>query len=226
LRVRVGMEVDAPSMPALDTVAEAPVRKGSPACVPAPVAPAANAFTVHAGSLTLPAAVGGVLRVLLVEPDASERQSASVLLTSCGYGVLSVASLAEAVVALQVPETSQPRATAATGLGCATAAAEAPADVLLVDYHALCTGCEAGPLLGCGLPLVLMARALSAGEVMRSDGDGGVGEEQPAAGGGGLDPAAVMHGVELGAADFLEKPLAPLKLRTLWQHKVRVWLVS
>lgn len=32
---------------------------------------------------------------------------------------------------------------------------------------------------------------------------------------------AVLQGVRWGAADFLEKPLSMLKLRTIWQHKIR-----
>lgn len=31
----------------------------------------------------------------------------------------------------------------------------------------------------------------------------------------------VMHGIELGAVDVLEKPLSSLKLRNIWQHVVR-----
>ena len=31
----------------------------------------------------------------------------------------------------------------------------------------------------------------------------------------------VWSSIELGAADCLEKPLSPLKLRTIWQHVVR-----
>ncbi|GFH16925.1 response regulatory domain-containing protein, partial [Haematococcus lacustris] len=34
-------------------------------------------------------------------------------------------------------------------------------------------------------------------------------------------PAEVMLGIKLGAAEVLEKPLCPLKLKTLWQHTVR-----
>lgn len=34
-------------------------------------------------------------------------------------------------------------------------------------------------------------------------------------------PADVMQGLELGAVDFLDKPLAPQKLRNIWQHTVR-----
>ncbi len=34
-------------------------------------------------------------------------------------------------------------------------------------------------------------------------------------------PAAVMEGIELGAVDFLEKPVSPHKLRNIWQHVVR-----
>lgn len=33
--------------------------------------------------------------------------------------------------------------------------------------------------------------------------------------------SAVMHGIELGAVDVLEKPLSSLKLRNIWQHVVR-----
>ncbi len=31
----------------------------------------------------------------------------------------------------------------------------------------------------------------------------------------------VWRSIELGAADCLEKPLSPLKLRNIWQHVVR-----
>ena len=31
----------------------------------------------------------------------------------------------------------------------------------------------------------------------------------------------VWRGIEVGAADVLEKPLSPLKLRNIWQHVVR-----
>ena len=30
-----------------------------------------------------------------------------------------------------------------------------------------------------------------------------------------------MKGIELGAVDFLEMPISPLKLRNIWQHVVR-----
>jgi hypothetical protein len=30
-----------------------------------------------------------------------------------------------------------------------------------------------------------------------------------------------MQGIQLGAAEFLERPLSFQKLRTLWQHKIR-----
>ncbi len=45
------------------------------------------------------------------------------------------------------------------------------------------------------LPLVLMSDSGSTGEVMK--------------------------GIELGAVDYLEKPVSPLKLRNIWQHVVR-----
>lgn len=36
----------------------------------------------------------------------------------------------------------------------------------------------------------------------------------------------VWRGIEVGAADVLEKPLSLLKLRNIWQHVVRkVWLL-
>ena len=35
---------------------------------------------------------------------------------------------------------------------------------------------------------------------------------------------AVLEGVHLGAADFLERPLSFHKLRTLWQHKIRAMM--
>lgn len=31
----------------------------------------------------------------------------------------------------------------------------------------------------------------------------------------------VLRGIELGAVDFLEKPLSSLKLKNIWQHVVR-----
>ncbi len=34
-------------------------------------------------------------------------------------------------------------------------------------------------------------------------------------------PDEVMKGIELGAVDFLEMPISPLKLRNIWQHVVR-----
>eukprot|EP00198_Chlamydomonas_reinhardtii_P004407 XP_001693743.1 predicted protein [Chlamydomonas reinhardtii] len=34
-------------------------------------------------------------------------------------------------------------------------------------------------------------------------------------------PNEVMLGIKLGAVDFLEKPLSPLKLKNIWQHLVR-----
>jgi DNA-binding response OmpR family regulator len=34
-------------------------------------------------------------------------------------------------------------------------------------------------------------------------------------------PEEVLLGIKLGAVDFLEKPLSPLKLRNIWQHTVR-----
>ncbi|GLC35579.1 hypothetical protein PLESTB_000191300 [Pleodorina starrii] len=34
-------------------------------------------------------------------------------------------------------------------------------------------------------------------------------------------PNEVMLGIKLGAVDFLEKPLSPLKLKNIWQHSVR-----
>jgi DNA-binding NtrC family response regulator len=34
-------------------------------------------------------------------------------------------------------------------------------------------------------------------------------------------PDEVLLGINLGAVDFLEKPLSPLKLRNIWQHTVR-----
>ncbi len=37
----------------------------------------------------------------------------------------------------------------------------------------------------------------------------------------GAAPAAVMQGIELGAVDFLEKPLSKHKLQNIWQHVVR-----
>jgi len=46
-----------------------------------------------------------------------------------------------------------------------------------------------------GLPLVLMSEGGSASEVWKS--------------------------IELGAAEYLEKPLSTLKLRNIWQHVVR-----
>jgi len=46
-----------------------------------------------------------------------------------------------------------------------------------------------------GLPLVLMSEGGSANEVWKS--------------------------IELGAAEYLEKPLSTLKLRNIWQHVVR-----
>lgn len=46
-----------------------------------------------------------------------------------------------------------------------------------------------------GLPLVLMSEACSATEVLKS--------------------------IELGAVEYIEKPLSLLKLRNIWQHVVR-----
>ena len=34
-------------------------------------------------------------------------------------------------------------------------------------------------------------------------------------------PDEVMKGIELGAVDFLDMPISPLKLRNIWQHVVR-----
>lgn len=42
----------------------------------------------------------------------------------------------------------------------------------------------------------------------------------------GAAPAAVMQGIELGAVDFLEKPLSKHKLQNIWQHVVRKLMVS
>ncbi|GIL51081.1 hypothetical protein Vafri_7170 [Volvox africanus] len=39
-------------------------------------------------------------------------------------------------------------------------------------------------------------------------------------------PNEVMLGIKLGAVDFLEKPLSPLKLKNIWQHSVRRMLSS
>jgi len=39
--------------------------------------------------------------------------------------------------------------------------------------------------------------------------------------GASTGPDEVMKGIELGAVDFLEMPISPLKLRNIWQHVVR-----
>ena len=38
---------------------------------------------------------------------------------------------------------------------------------------------------------------------------------------GSSNKADVLRGIELGAVDFLEKPLSSLKLKNIWQHVVR-----
>lgn len=38
--------------------------------------------------------------------------------------------------------------------------------------------------------------------------------------------ADVLKGIQLGAAEFLERPLAHHKVRTLWQHKIRAMMLS
>ena len=37
----------------------------------------------------------------------------------------------------------------------------------------------------------------------------------------GAGTADVLRAVRLGAVDFLDKPLSPLKLKNIWQHSVR-----
>ncbi|KXZ49302.1 hypothetical protein GPECTOR_22g896 [Gonium pectorale] len=39
-------------------------------------------------------------------------------------------------------------------------------------------------------------------------------------------PSEVMLGIKLGAVDFLDKPLSPLKLKNIWQHLVRRLLTA
>lgn len=70
-------------------------------------------------------------------------------------------------------------------------------DVLLADRPSLSNANELEALLKAAeaLPCVFMASQAS--------------------------PEDVLAGVELGAVDFLSKPLAPAKLRNIWQHTVR-----
>lgn len=37
----------------------------------------------------------------------------------------------------------------------------------------------------------------------------------------GSNKSDILRGIELGAVDFLEKPLSNLKLKNIWQHVVR-----
>ncbi len=37
----------------------------------------------------------------------------------------------------------------------------------------------------------------------------------------GVDTKEVMRAVNLGAVDFLDKPLSLLKLKNIWQHSIR-----
>ncbi|KAK9825144.1 hypothetical protein WJX81_004602 [Elliptochloris bilobata] len=72
-------------------------------------------------------------------------------------------------------------------------------ELLLAEARAMAPESEAGCRLraaASALPLLLMVDALS-------------------------PYSAVMHGIELGAVDVLEKPLSSLKLRNIWQHVVR-----
>lgn len=76
-------------------------------------------------------------------------------------------------------------------------------DVLLVEARTICTKLSDNQKLlrvAKDLPLILMAEKPSSDEV--------------------------MSGIKLGAAEFLEKPLCPLKLRNIWQHTVRKMLMS
>ncbi|KAK9806727.1 hypothetical protein WJX72_000716 [[Myrmecia] bisecta] len=70
-------------------------------------------------------------------------------------------------------------------------------DIVLVEAKSVTQTEESQQFIqaASGLPLVLMAESGSTGEVWK--------------------------GIELGAADVLEKPLSLLKLRNIWQHVVR-----